>query len=625
MPIRFLLPLALLFGLVVGLPLRVERASAESRSTRPDTMDVKDIKPGMKGYGLTVFEGTQPEKFAVEVIDVLRNFRPRQDLVLVKTQHPRLEVAKVVAGMSGSPIYLDGKMIGAYAYGWTFGAEPIAGVTPIGNMLDDLARPLPSFVHGWPTRVGGRGSDRIQASAEPRQSGLRYSDARSGYDLARHRDEVQAHMKPSLPAVAGVAQVSTPILLGGMTPRAVEIASDLLGPLGLEPLAGGGGAAMGSETAPERYVDGGAIGIQLISGDTTATGLGTVTRVEGDLVSAFGHPMMSAGFTALPAAVSKVLWFLASQQRSFKIGAPVRDVGALVNDRQASIVVSHSAKAPVIPVRVRISGSPGAPFTDWNFTVAHEKFMAPSFLAVAIGSALQATANERSDVTWSVESTVRFKNYGEVTVEDFGVAVGGTPEPGDFIRSNLVNAVGAVLNNPWENAFVESVDVTIKLSYAREVYRLRGVELLDAEVEPGQRVRMRLALEPFSGRVVEKLVSVELPRHLAGEKVKIEVRPGFMVEKPKASPESLAELIGTLEDVTYPPRTIVLSYDDGEGVGYRGQVVTNLPAGVVDRLAPESTTMAPEVFRASTHKVEALPYYMLGKHAVRVQVKDANK
>jgi hypothetical protein len=98
-----------------------------------------------------------------------------------------------------------------------------------------------------------------------------------------------------------------------------------------------------------------------------------------------------------------------------------------------------------------------------------------------------------------------------------------------------------------------------------------------------------------------------------------------MVEKPKASPESLAELIGTLEDVTYPPRTIVLSYDDGEGVGYRGQVVTNLPAGVVDRLAPESTTMAPEVFRASTHKVEALPYYMLGKHAVRVQVKDANK
>lgn len=624
MPIRLLLPLALLFGLVVGLPLRVPRASAESRTSRPDTLDVKDIKPGMKGYGLTVFEGTSPEKFAVEVIDVLRNFRPRQDLVLIKTDHPRLEVAKVVAGMSGSPIYLNGKMIGAYAYGWTFGSEPIAGVTPIGNMLDDMTRPLPTFVHGWPTRVGGKGSDRIQASADTAHPGLRYSDARSGYDLTKHRDEVEAHVKPTLPAIGGVVPVSTPLLLGGMTPQAIELASGLLSPLGLEPLAGGGGAA-GGEAAPERYVDGGAIGIQLIAGDTTATGLGTVTRVEGDLVSAFGHPMMNSGYTALPAAVSKVLWFLASQQRSFKIGAPVRDVGALVNDRQASITVSHSAKAPVIPVHVRINGSPGAPFTDWSFQVAHEKFMAPSLLAVALGSALQATANERSDVTWSAVSKIRFKNYGEVTVEDFGVAVGGTPEPGDFVRSNLVNAIGTVLNNPWENAFVESVDVDVKLSYAREVYRLRGVELLDSEVDPGQAVRLRLELEPFSGKVVEKTVRVELPRHLAGEKVKIELRPGFMVEKPKAPAETLGELIGTLQDVTYPPRSLVVSYDDGEGVGYRGHVVNNLPAGVIDRLSPESTTLAPDVFRAAVHKVEALPYYMLGRHAVRVQVRPAIK
>src|SRR5690606_20244251 len=136
---------------------------------------------------------------------------------------------------------------------------------------------------------------------------------------------------------------------------AVELASHLLSPLGLEPLAAGGGADA-VESAPERYVDGGAVSIQLITGDTTATGLGTVTRVEGDLVSAFGHPMMNSGFTALPAAVSKVLWFLASEQRSFKIGAPVRQVGALVNDRQASIVVSHSATAPVIPVHVEIAG-----------------------------------------------------------------------------------------------------------------------------------------------------------------------------------------------------------------------------------------------------------------------------
>ena len=624
-PISRLLPLAALLGLFLCLPLRVDQVSAESRSSRPDTMSIDQVKPGMKGYGLTVFEGTEPEKFAVEVIDVLQNFRPRQDLILVKTAHPRLEVAKVVAGMSGSPIFLEGKMVGAYAYGWTFGVEPVAGVTPIGNMLDDLARPLPKFIHGWPIRVGERGpSGPIARRAPASGSGVRFAAAAGGYDLTAHRDQVRDRLRPSLPAVAGVAPVATPLLLGGMTPQAIELATELMGPLGLEALAAGGG---GSEVglAPDRYVDGGAVGIQLISGDTTATGLGTVTRVEGDLVSAFGHPMMNAGYTALPAAVSRVLWFLASQQRSFKIGSPVRPLGALVNDRQASIVVSQSAQAPVIPVRVRITGSPGAPFTDWNFQVAHEKFMAPSFLAVALGSALQSTASERQDVTWTATSRVRVRDYGEVTLEDFGVAVGGTPEASDFIRSNLVGAVGAVINNPWEDAFVESVEVDVKLSYSRDVYRLRGVKLLDSEVDAGDSVRLRLQLMPYAGPMVEKTVRVQLPRHLAGEKVKVEVRPGYMVEKEKASAESLGELLNNVQDVTYPPRSIVLSYADGAGVGFRGQVVHNLPPGVLDMLASESTSMSPDVFSAATHRVFETPYFVLGRESVQVDVRQTLK
>src|SRR5687767_14705245 len=104
----------------------------------------------MKGHGLTVFEGTKPEKFGVEVIDVIKNFRPRQDAILIKTFHPRLDVVNVVRGMSGSPIYINGKMIGAYAYGWSFGKEPVAGVTPIASMLEDLDRPLPKSIFGWP-------------------------------------------------------------------------------------------------------------------------------------------------------------------------------------------------------------------------------------------------------------------------------------------------------------------------------------------------------------------------------------------------------------------------------------------------------------------------------------------
>lgn len=647
MRIQRLFPLAVVLGLLAAIPLQQKAVSAAGRDERPDTLDVEDIKPGMKGYGLTVFEGTQPERFDVEVIDVLHNFRPRQDLILIKTKHPRLEVAKVVAGMSGSPIYLNGKMIGAYAYGWSFGSEPIAGVTPIRNMLQDLGRPLPPVVQGWPlfrstnSRAGkapgptsrlegafpgdGSGATRLADAA-------RYVGPQGRYDLGAHRDQLQARLSPALGGVAGQRsgdalkddatprRLATPLLLGGMTPGAVQLLDQLFQPLGLEPLQAGGTGSTDA-AAPSRYVDGGAVGVELVSGDTSAMGLGTITRVEGDLASGFGHPMMNAGYSALPTSVAKVLWFLASQSRSFKIGMSVRPVGALVNDRQASITVSHSAVAPRIPTHVRISGAPGAPYTDWNFAVAHEKFMSPSFVAVAVGSALETTASERSDVSWWIHSKVKVRGHGEIRVEDFGVAVGGTPGPGDLSRSNLVNAVGAVLNNPWEPAFIESIDSSIELRYARDAYRLRGVELLDPEVDPGKPARIKLTLVPFAGPTVERILQVTLPRRFAGEKVKIEIRPGYTVEKVKAEPENVGDLVARFEDTTYPPQSVVLSYQTGPGVAHMGQVAEDLPAGALDTLNARSTSISPELFKSEHNEATDLGAFLLGRDSVTVRVR----
>src|SRR5688572_8935741 len=444
----------------------------------------------MKGYGLTVFEGTKPERFEIEVIDVLQDFLPRQELILIKTKHPRLEVAKVVAGMSGSPVYVDGKMIGAYAYGWSFGAEPVAGVTPIENMIGDLVRPLPDKIFGWPLKTAAAGASGARASNDAgRFRGVRY-------DLHEHASALARRRTPA--GAVAAAPVATPLLVGGMTNDAISLTRDLLAPLGMEPLQAGGGGAQ-DPAAPKRYEDGGAIGVQLIRGDMSAMGLGTVTRVEGDRLVAFGHPMMQGGVTALPTAIGRVLWFLASDMRSFKIGMPVRPVGAMVNDRQASIVVSHSAQAPVIPVTMKVHGVPGAPYTEWSFEVAHEKFMTPTFMAVALGNALQATASERQDVSWTAKSRLKVKGHGEVEFEDFGVAVGGTPDPQEFIQSNLVRAVGSLLNNPWEPVMIESARMDIELRFAREILRLRGADILDKEVEAGGSARVRLTLVPYAG------------------------------------------------------------------------------------------------------------------------------
>ncbi len=302
---------AALVGLLLPLPLGLHPAHADGASNRPDIMPVSDIHPGMKGYGLTVFQGTKPERFDVEVIDVLKNFRPKQDLILVKTKHPRLEITKVVAGMSGSPIYLNDKMIGAYAYGWSFGSEPVAGVTPIRNMLDELARPLPDRIDGWPLRlmpVAGKPAAAPERRAS-NDGGRRYQGELGHYDLREHAAQLaRAVGLDNSRVVSALTPVSTPILMGGMSSRSIAFAQQLMAPLGLEPLQAGGGAST-EASAPTRYVDGGAVGVELVRGDMSAMGLGTVTRVEGDKLVAFGHPMSELGVTALPTAIGRVLWF----------------------------------------------------------------------------------------------------------------------------------------------------------------------------------------------------------------------------------------------------------------------------------------------------------------------------
>jgi hypothetical protein len=415
--------------------------------------------------------------------------------------------------------------------------------------------------------------------------------------------------------------VATPLLLGGMTTSSIEMARNLLAPLGLEPMQAGG-AGVKDPNAPTRFENGGAIGVQMIRGDMSAMGLGTVTRVEGDRVLGFGHPMMQSGVTALPTAIGRVLWFLASDMRSFKIGMPVRDVGALVNDRQASIVVSQTAQAPVIPVTMKITGVPGARITDWKFDVAHEKFMTPSFMAIALGNALQAVASEKQDVSWTARSRLKIKDYGEITLEDFGVSIGATPEAGDFIRTNLVRAVGSLLNNPWKPIIIESATMDIQLRFAREILRLRGADLLEPEIEEGEPARIRLTLIPWSGPPVIRVISVPIPRQLAGQSVSLEIVPGYTEDRDMADPDSLAELVKNLENPTYPPKTIVVTFNAGAGaVSFKGHVARNLPPGAIDAIRPTTSSVAPDSFQSDERVVVPIPDYMVGRDRVSVQVR----
>lgn len=610
-----LIPLSASLGLLVSLPLTLPLAQAVPAANDP-IMPMSEVKAGMKGYGLTVFRGTEPERFDVEVIGTIRNFRPHQDLVLVKTAHPRLEVAKVVAGMSGSPVYLNGRMIGAYAYGWQFGAEPIAGVTPIRSMLDEMARPVPIMK---PLPGGPIAQKRSDAATE---SAAFEGDA-GQYDLRAHAKQLATRSAPIATSQgASLMPVSTPVLLGGLGDKSTKVARDLFEPLGLDPVQGTSAGNAAEADSPKHYVNGGAIGVQMVTGDMSAMGLGTVTRVEGDKLVAFGHPMMNGGISSLPTAVAKVLWILASQARSFKLGEAVRPLGAMVNDRQAAIVVDEKSAAPTFPATVEINGVDGAPHKNWSFTIAHDKFMSPSFVALSVGSALEATTSERRDVTWRATTEIAIAGYGSIKVEDAGIAVGGTPDSEDWSRSRAIQAVGSILNNPWQPVRVEKVHTKIDVRFARESYRLRGVDALADVIDAGQPAHLRLHLVPFSGPEELKVIEVPIPRELAGKEVDIELAPGYAESPELPSPEKLADLVANVPRRYYPMDSVVASIKLAEhGVAFLGQVAGRLPPGALDMLRPASNTKAPEPFVSYVRT--AIPIHRLldGKDHVKVRIR----
>jgi hypothetical protein len=621
---EFLSIAAVSVGLFAGLGLTIPLAHGDAK---PRTIGVDEIKDGMKGYGLTVFKGTEPERFDVEVVGVLKNFRPSQELILVKTPHPRLNVTKNVRGMSGSPIYLDGRLAGAYAYSWSaFQVEPVAGVTPIAPMLTELNRPIPAGF--WPLEGGaplpGQQPKKGPPPAHASNGMTTFDGAPGSYDVEAHASQVATRLTAGLDPTRPIVPTATPLMLAGMSDRSMALVRKLFAPLGLDPVqaGGGGGAGKDDPTAPKHFVNGGGVGVEMARGDVSFMGLGTVTDVQGTRLCGFGHPMMEAGTTALPTAIGRVHWIFASDQHSSKIGEAARSLGALVQDRQSAIIVDETKVAPVFPVTAEIHGAVGIPKKNWRVEVAEERFMSAGLLASVLGSIIDASVSERRDVTWKLKSKVTVRGHGSIELEDFGVATGGMPDAGDLAHAKVVRAVGEVLNNPWENTHVDKVETALTVDYTRDLWRLRGTDVLDPIVDAGQVARVRVHLVPFAGPETTKVLEVRMPEELAGKDVDIDVLPGYMAAPDLASPQSLADLLSNSTRQSLLPMSIVLQFRTRTlSLAYKGHVAERLPSFAVDAMRPSTTDVAPEPFAAFMRSVVALDRYVEGNDRVRIKVR----
>jgi hypothetical protein len=410
-------------------------------------------------------------------------------------------------------------------------------------------------------------------------------------------------------------------MMAGVGDRTAHFLATLLEPVGFLPLQTGGGQGP-TAGAPEHYVDGGALGVELVRGDVSVMALGTVTHVEGHKLCAFGHPMMNAGDSSLPTSIGRVLWINASDQRSFKVGESARSLGMMVQDRQSAVVIDETKRPPTFPVSLDIVGVSGLRKPSWRMEIAEEKFLSANFTAAALGSAVEATVSEKRDVTWAMHSKLAVRGYGAIELDDFGVAVGGMPDEGELSRARVVRAVGEILNNPWETVRIDGVESKLSVQYTRDLWRLRGVELLDEVVDAGQKARIVLHLIPFDGREIVKEIEVALPRELAGKEADIDILPGYEAAPDVASPENLGELITNETRQSLLPRSVVAQLRlPSQGVLYQGRMTPRLPGFALDALRPLHSDTGPEPITSYLRTVVPTERYVEGRDKVHVKVR----
>jgi hypothetical protein len=508
-----------------------------------ETLRPEQLKPGLKGYGLSVFKGTQPERFEVEIIGVLKNALPKQDMILIRLSGAQLERHKVIAGMSGSPVYIDGKLIGALAYGWTFENDPIAGVTPIHNMLAELDK-----------KPGG-----TTAIASPLATG--------NFGTAR----------PLL----------TPLALGGFSQSTLDLFADRFEKLGLFPVAGGG-AAGHQPRKTSRLEPGGSIGVELIRGDFNATGVGTVTYVDADKILAFGHPFFLAGQISAPAVEAEVHTILSSVERSFKMASTVADAGALVGDWQSCIVVDRKGKASMIPVSVEVSNREAGDHEMYRLEIVENPALSPLLAQLAVAQAVQAASGSSRETTVHVGLEVELLADGTKPRTLSLTDTFFNPE-GGLINMDYLQPIAGIFHTPFGDPKIKRLAVRVQAEQVRRTAEIKRAYFDKAELERGEHVQLHVVLKPFGQPEITKSIEVEVPASTDSMRaLAVTVLGGNDAPPDVAPPDSMNDYLDAFEKSHHATDLVALVQTPSQGLQYRGKLLKKLPASVLSVLDDNS-------------------------------------
>jgi SpoIVB peptidase S55 len=563
-----------------------------------DTLRPELLKPGMKGYGLSVFKGTKPERFEVEIAGVLKNAFPKQDMILIRMSGANLEKHKVIAGMSGSPIYIDDKLIGALAYGWSFENDPIAGVTPIHNMIAQMKQPV--FDH---PALGGGASSRSSApfgsSALPNTP---FADAADSFSAPR----------PLL----------TPLSFAGFSARVLERFAPKFERFGLWPVAAGGA---GSAALPRRSGDiepGGSLGVQVMRGDLNATAVGTATYVDKNRILAFGHPFFQAGSVQAPAVAAEVYTIMSSVATSFKMAAPVAEIGSMIGDWQSCIVADANVQAKMIPVNIDAANRDTGQTEHYAVEVMDNQAFAPQLVLMAIAQAVNAASSSSQDNTTRISLTA---DLGPVQSGQSPRTISVTNTffnpAGGLLDAEALMPLMAVFNTPFGNPVVKRIDVKLEAALTRQTAEIKRAYFNKAQVERGETVPLTIVLKPFGQPETTKTISIKVPAATdAMHYLAVSVMAGGEAPADVAPPDSLEDYLDAIQKRHRNTDLVALVQTPTQGMQYRGKLLKKLPpsvVGILDDSSSSDVTAAADMLQI----VEPTDWVLGGQTTVRVPIR----
>ncbi len=571
-----------------------------------------DIKPGAVGYGLTVFHGTTVERFNVRVIGIIKKVLNGRDAILVKMSGGALANNNVIRGMSGSPVYIDGKLAGAVSFGFDFSKEPLAGVTPIADMLDALVTEQSNV-----NRIAQR-------------------ESQPWFVSGISKENVASSTPHLVPLVS-------PLALTGFSPGAETFLQDRLKPFGINVASGAAGAqdpSLKQGHQPE-IRPGGAISVMLATGDFNVVATGTATARFGQKVLALGHPFLQAGAIDFPMATAYIHEVLPSLCVSFKLASPVQIVGAFTSDRPWSLGGQLGRTAHMIPATYTVTDRTRKLKRTYNCQVVDHSELTPDLLAGTAMSAIDSTHQSDGPYVATVESVIEADGIEPIKRTDMfssNFSAHSASDSGRFhyladpVGSFVLRTVSELVNNDFVKTSIKRITLNITLDDGHKTARLDKVFLDKQFVAPGESLQVHLLIKPYNGNPRLETMTLMVPLDMPDGQMIIGCASGDDIASVRKRLGIVDPTLDTLKQI----RQRILDRGRGDTIELvaslpkqsfiiNGTKLSDPPAHWAHLFTSNRSTKGPAVVKSSIRLFQTTDWLIDGSHILSIEVRNPEK